>query len=458
MALVRPRLTDFHGILLAQEDIDFAIPYLDEDIPFCVDPFLLWKSPSQQDNALHASLINSFNHLGYLVNKKKDDQAVDILIIASECNEVGLGFSSTRKGKEIGTKAAKAILSLFKIIPEISNNGFIHFEEIQLYVDQISKDRISDIACSFLKSFLIDYTIDQCEKYGIPLEETIISNIYDSRRHRFLSQEKVKLPLTPKYKYPILVVPKRWLRRSLWINSEDYIKDYYLREILEQNEKCPEKGEILNFNRYNYGVVQNYIKQRENSQTDCLNDPLFVPIPVFSALRKYNAIKKLPTGKTNNADRKYEDLICQVMASLLYPHLDFAAEQSRTDSGVLIRDLIFYNNRSIDFMYDIYQDYGTRQLVMELKNVREIERDHINQLNRYLSNEFGKFGVLVTRKPLPKAMFKNTVDLWSGQRKCIIALHDEDVELMVTLFESKQRNPIDVIKKKYVEFTRACPG
>lgn len=119
---------------------------------------------------------------------------------------------------------------------------------------------------------------------------------------------------------------------------------------------------------------------------------------------------------------------------------------------------MFYNNRSIDFMHDIYRDYGTRQLVMELKNVKQIERDHINQLNRYLNNEFGKFGILVTRNPLPRAMFKNTIDLWSGQRRCIIALADQDIELMVTLFDSKQRNPIDVIKKRYVEFTRACPG
>ena len=98
MAIIRPRLTDFHNIHLAQEDIDFAIPYLDEDIPLCVDPFLLWKSPSQQDNALHSALISSFNHLGTLSLCGKEESAFKALIIASECNEVGLGFSSTRKG------------------------------------------------------------------------------------------------------------------------------------------------------------------------------------------------------------------------------------------------------------------------------------------------------------------------------------------------------------------------
>jgi hypothetical protein len=125
---------------------------------------------------------------------------------------------------------------------------------------------------------------------------------------------------------------------------------------------------------------------------------------------------------------------------------------------VLIRDLIFYNNRSFDLLRDIFDQFDSSQLVFELKNVREIEREHVNQLNRYLKDEFGRFGVLVTRNPLPKHIFKNTVDLWSGQRRCIIALTDADLEIMVTVFESKQRLAIEVLKRAYIEFTRACPS
>jgi hypothetical protein len=161
---------------------------------------------------------------------------------------------------------------------------------------------------------------------------------------------------------------------------------------------------------------------------------------------------------TDKADKLYEDLVVQIMASMLYPHLDFAEDQSRTESGVLIRDLIFYNNRSIDFLKDIYDTYGSRQVVMELKNVRTVEREHINQLNRYLNNEFGRFGILVTRNPPPSAMFKNTIDLWSGQRRCILILSDEDVAMMASVFESKQRLPYEVLKAKYIEFTRKCPS
>ena len=43
MILVRPRITDFHNISVAQADLDFAIPFLNEDIPLYVDPFLLME-------------------------------------------------------------------------------------------------------------------------------------------------------------------------------------------------------------------------------------------------------------------------------------------------------------------------------------------------------------------------------------------------------------------------------
>ena len=458
MTLIRPRLNDYHNLPFSQEEVDFVIPFLDEDLPLYVDPFLLWKSPSQQDQSLHLSLLNTFNRLGDLAKRNREDEATSQLITASECSEAGLGQSKTRIGKRFGQKIAKEILSLFQTLPHIRADGFRHFEEVQLYVDGVSKDRISDIACSFLKSFLLDFTIEQCNKHAIPRESVTIKHIYDLRTQAF-KEETVPLPVNPVTKQPVLLIPKRWLRFVPWIGYEDYFKNSFVEDALT-NENVPrEHIAILNYNRAHYDLVQTYIQEKERTAANCKNDPLFSPIPVLSAKRKLSTIRNLSSGKTNNADKKYEDAVCQLMASLMYPYLDFADEQSRTDAGVLIRDLIFYNNRSVDFLKDIYQDFGSRQIVMELKNVREVEREHINQLNRYLNDHFGKFGIIITRNPLPRSIFTNTVNLWAGQRRCLISITDDDLELMVDIFENhQQRHPIDVIKKKYVEFMRACPS
>jgi hypothetical protein len=212
MALIRPRLTDLYGISAAQADLDFAIPFLEEDVPLYVDPFLLWRSPSQQDNSLHTGLVNSFNRQNWLLHKGRENDAIQNLIIASECDEVGLGVSVKRKGKRIGEGSAREILELFHRVPEYGQYGFTHFEEIQLYVDGISRDRISDITCNFLKSFLIDYTIEQCLKLGIPLGKVRLATLYDYKEQRFNRDIDVELPVNPDSGVPLLLVPKRWLR------------------------------------------------------------------------------------------------------------------------------------------------------------------------------------------------------------------------------------------------------
>lgn len=409
MAFIRPRLTDYHGISTAQADLDFAIPFLDEDIPLYVDPFLLWKSPSEQDQALHTAVTNSFNHLNYLLRHSKEADARETLILASECAEVGLGHSRKRRGNRIGSDKADEILSLFQQIDHYCEHGFTHFEEIQLYVKDIAKDRVSDISCSFLKSFLIDYTTQACDELKVPLQEVKVPAVYDYRTNRFVRDQSVRLPVSPVDGSPLVLVPKRWLRFGVWINFDEYFRDYCPVDDVFNKDESREPVKVLRYNRAHYGVVSDYISAKERQQADCRNDPLFRQIPVTSAKGKFNTIKALPSGKADAADRQYEDNVVQLLASLLYPHLDFAAEQSRTDSGALIRDLIFYNNRSVDFLDEIWKDYDSRQLVFEIKNVAAINSDHVNQLNRYLDSGFGRYGVFVTRTPLNRAMSRNLV-------------------------------------------------
>jgi len=222
--LIAPRLTDYHGVHLPQSELDFAIPFFDEDIPLYVDPFLLWRSPSQQDQALHTSLINAFNNLGSLMRQGQSEKAIAILIAVSECDEVGLGSSATRTGRRIGRHKAKEILSLFETVPEYGRGGFRHFEEIQFFVEGISKDRVSDIACSFIKSFLIDFTIDQCKTLGIPMQKCAIENVYEYRTNKLITAKEIPVPVSPSTGKPLILVPKRWLRFTPWINYDDYFR------------------------------------------------------------------------------------------------------------------------------------------------------------------------------------------------------------------------------------------
>mgnify|MGYP004629123309 FL=1 len=446
-------MNDYYEVFLSQAKVDFAIPFLDEDIPLYIDPFRLWQSPSYQDNGLHALFKNSFNRLGKMYAEGNQAKAIEVLKQISECNEVGLGSSKSRSGKKFGDRLAKDILNLYETIPAVNKYGLEHPEVIQILVNDISKDRISDITANILGSFLIDYTVQECRQYGIPTEKCEIE--YLDVKSMSMKKESCELPVNPNSKRVLWLVPKRWLRKSLWLNDDEYLNHYLVSRIEELKRQ---DIDIVSFNRENYDVLTEYIKAKERTATDCKNDPLFGQIPIVSAKRKLSAIRKLPTGKDGNADKKYEAELCPLLASMLYPHLDFAQAQSRTESGTQIRDLVFYNNTSYEFLNDMKELFGSRQLVMELKNVEEVTKEHINQLNRYLNPVFGSFGIIMTRNRPKKSVMQHTIDLWSGQRKCILIMDDSDLELMVNVYESKQRDPIEVIKMKYVEFTRKCPA
>lgn len=405
---------------------------------------------------MHQIILGAFNDLGALSRSGNKNRAVQQLIAASECDEVGLGTSANKKGKRIGRAKAEEILNLFERIPYYRDHGFRHIEEVQIFIDGFGKDRISDIACNFIKSFLIDYTAQECRALGIELTAAKVENVYNPSSLAF-EDVQAEVPLHPKTGLPMLLVPKRWLRHVPWINYDTYFRDFCPQDNIAHKGEELTRVRVQTYSRDNYAVVDAFVQARERSFEDCKNDPLFAQIPVLSARRKIAALKKIPTGKAEGADIAYEKQMGQLLPSLLYPQLDFAQEQARTDSGVSIRDLIFYNSRTHPFLQELMSDYGSRQITFEMKNVMSIERGHVDQLNRYLKSNLGNFGVFVTRNPLKKAQFSRMIDLWSGQRKALVALTDADVEQMVEVFESKQRDPLDVIIKKYVEFRRACP-
>ena len=205
---------------------------------------------------------------------------------ASECDEVGLGHSKRRKGHRIGEKKADEVLSLFRQIEHYERYGFTHFEEIQLYVQDISKDRVSDICCSFLKSFLMDYTMQECEQIGIPVEDVTVPLVYNYRTNKFSRDESVRLPLIPETREPLLFVPKRWLRYTPWIAFDDYFRNHCPKDEVFNPAESYDPVKVLMFNRQNYGVVRDYVSAKERTQQECQTDPLFRQIPILSGQAK----------------------------------------------------------------------------------------------------------------------------------------------------------------------------
>lgn len=457
--MINPRLIDHFGLPFTQDDVDFAIPRLREDIPLYLDPFLLWASDAPAYQERHHQLTAFFGGLRQLVQAGHEAEALRQLLTCEEPRELGLGYTAGGKGgSAIGPRLAQDALALYRDVPQLAEGDLAHIEEIQLLVPGLGEDRISDLAACILKDFLLEFTAERAVQHGIPTRRFVVPNVYDHERWRWRPRTERDLPYNPLDESPLLFAPLDLLRHLPWINYEDYYRSAYARHVLPPDRagrRVP-KDAVLAYNRAHYAAVQRYVQEKERQAPACRPDPLFEPLQLATLRRRFAELRAIPTGLADENDRKYEEATYDLLASLLYPELEFAASQVRTVSGAHIRDIVFYNDGKTPFLRDLRDRFEARQLVFELKNVKALDREHVNQLHRYLDEEFGHFGLLVTRNPPSRAILRNTVDLHSSKRAVILCLDDSDLELMLALLDSGRR-PIEALKKKYIEFTRLLP-
>lgn len=456
--IVNPRLSDVFGLVIRQDEVDFVVPHLREDLPLYLDPFLLWKSEDPQYQQLHADLLGFVEEVRRHAVDGQTARAAVLLSQISEPVELGLGYAAgTKRGSALGPRSIEGIIRTFQQVPQLQTTGLDHLEILALLVPGIAEDRISDLTASIIKRWLAEFTYRRCQQWGIP-----------TTRHRLVGWEPTALdwrpfdahlPYNPADASPVLLAPLDLLRRLPWINYGDYYRNAYTPLVLPPGRtgRIIAKQDVLAYNRAHFDTVRGYVAEREAAADVCGPDPLFTPLRLATVAKKVKEIKALPTGRVDGADKKFEDLAFEILSSALYPELDLAGQQERTISGAHIRDVIFHNDGKTPFLKDLRELYGARQLVFELKNVAELDTEHVNQLHRYLDDEdMGRVGILVARHPPKSSVRRNIVDLHSSKRRAVLCLDDSDLDLVVALLNSGRR-PIEALRKKYVEFTRMLP-
>jgi hypothetical protein len=456
--LVNPRLSDVFGLVIRQDEVDFVVPHLSEDLPLCLDPFLLWKSDRPEYQEIHEALVGFVEQIRRHALAGRTAAARSLLAEIREPDELGLGYAvGTKRVSAIGPALSEAIIEGFREVPQLGATGLNHIEILALLIPKVAEDRISDLTASVMKRWLATFTTERCRSFGIPTRRYRL-NGWDSDRLEWQPFD-AELPYDPTHGSPVLLAPLALLRRLPWINYPDYYKTTYLRLVLPpgRHNRAVAKATVLAHNRAHYQVVSSYVTSREQQADECGADPLFTPLRLDTLRRKAQELHTLTTGRTGGADKKFESLAFDLLSSLLYPELDLAGRQERTISGAHIRDVIFHNDGKAPFLCDLRDLYAARQVVIELKNVVALNPENVNQLYRYLDDaSMGRFGVLLARTPPPRNVQQNIIDLHSAKRAAIVCLDDSDIDLMVQLLDAGRR-PIEALRKKYVEFTRRLP-
>jgi hypothetical protein len=160
--------------------------------------------------------------------------------------------------------------------------------------------------------------------------------------------------------------------------------------------------------------------------------------------------------KGKGAWREFENLIKEVFTYLFVPPLVEPFEQSRTETGLHIRDLIFDIPYALSGFWGYIRDkFDSSAIIVECKNYSSpIEGNEIIIPSKYLGkHKLGRFGIVVSRmKPNPSAI-KERKRLWIEDKKLIMNLRDDHLVRMLELKE-KGKEPEILLDKLIHDFFR----
>lgn len=433
MSLPSLPLPKAFGLSITQAEVDFVLPDLATDIPLCIDPFLLYKSRDAVLRGLHGQLLGLFSR-GFELHEARDRPSLDRLIDFPEVNAIGFGYSRAAiRGSGLGWHLNQLLADLLESSEQVRARGLRHVEELQLLSVGVGPDRVSDIAANVLKLWLVKYTREQAELWGIRLQKGVpVAHYFDPDDMEW-RDGYFDLPVNPISKQPILLVPRRIVRLLPWINYDDFQSSEANLFLPPRGPRLPRfpgmpkerrlavaKHELVTKLRGNTRVLDQYVsrKEREGSAAE----PLLHDEPEATQLNTVgqgllHRLAALKPGRADAAD--FQRLAYEILNFLFEPDLTGGQLEVGTYLGTERRDIIYWNEAEHSFWAYVRETYGSPLLMFECKNVAALEIEHINQTATYLGARLGMLGVVVTRSSAPEAVVRKLYSVWNDSlRPC----------------------------------------
>lgn len=449
------RFDSAFGIPLSRLEVDFHIPDLAQDARLAIDPFLMYKSRHPRLLHWHDKLMLYFAHVVALIESGQLDEAV-VALCCPEPNEIRLGYTADgAAGAGIGPETASDLVEVIRRNPPLLARGLRHLEELQLFAVGIGADRLSDLVANVLKMDLLQYTNEQAALWGFPIAKDVgLRNAWDFAENEW-ADLMAPMPTDPETGQPVIVVPRRVLRRLPWINYDDF-RDHYLLSFLAGTKRADtrSKRKVIELTQHDLGLVDRYIDAKESSGSEAapfdLDDRDRGQIDK-EAEEFESELESIPTGK--EAAGQYEDLCLRILNSAFEPELIDGRKQQRTAGGTQIRDLIFINDSDHSFWTYVRTEHKALLLTFEIKNKRVLAPADLNQIHSYLGDSAGFLGFVVSRNGFKSSDSERARTLYNRRTPHSVILDLSDRDLIELLrWKKTAQGPTMRVREIYRDF------
>ena len=336
-----PKFSEFFQINAPQAQLDFVDISTDYDTRVYVDPYAIEIQDDVWSGECSELIRVFFLEVLNAIRARDIHRARNLMSHLHEPAETFLGVSADEPlGKGVGSTQAMQLISAIRNSKAYKTGVLSDLSEMALFVENVGRDKISDLTTNIIRSKLVEYTNQQCELYGIQTETYNGPPMWDAIKGNWVSKF-VNLPRINKI--PVMLIPKYIVRKSLSLDSQEFynkqITDFLVAEHLTANsslvqvlkgkrrvfkkdvrEKHPKSksmiAETVANNPYLLEVYKDLAKD-ENRIMVNVNDN---DISVAQACLDLSAyLKKIPTG-TKDAD-KYHRIAMHILTICFYPGL-----------------------------------------------------------------------------------------------------------------------------------------
>lgn len=462
------RISQQYNLQKTQYELDFVDIDPLTDIPLFIDPYFLANRNDSFSINSSRTIRSFFEEFIRLVRSRKRNEAKELFDHLNEPNETCLGLSrGNPQGRGIGSIQAEQIFDSILESKAVKTGIVEHLEDVRVFVENIDKDKTSDMATNIIRLHLIEYTQQQCRLWNIPIQSGVPSGfvwrrdkrIWDNYLTEMLIVDNKKILLVPKgvVSYSQSHTPQKYYQHfvlnflqqehlrlnTLLVKTRKYKdgseKKFVTKKSLKEKEAPFSKEFLTDFTNHHPEVFADFKTQIQKTDKSVNNYELCDTD--LNELIDY-LINKLKSIKPGNEEASiYHKTVVGILELLFFPKLLCPQVEKEIHEGRKRIDITFDNAAEEGFFSRLHKSYNVPStfIFVECKNYsRDLANPELDQISGRFSPNRGKFGFIVCREIEDIELFlQRCTDTFKDDRGVIIPVVDKDlISLLDHLKES----------------------
>lgn len=241
------------------DSLEFLDLELDKDNWFFINPFYINNSNDSFCIKAKPYLNSFFQDFLVQLQDGAEDVARALFSHLKEINNIRLGMSQGEPaGRGVGPLNTEMIFTAVRET-EVFKNGVIdEIGDMMVFVKYLDIDKMSDMCANIIKYELIQFTIEQCQKFNIKTKEFDVD--YWDFKATSWKKEKFNLPFDKNQNF-LLFVPKVLVKNEFRYSFGEFLQKYILSFFQDKFKK--EKHPKVRHIEYKNGNSDDVISKQE---------------------------------------------------------------------------------------------------------------------------------------------------------------------------------------------------